>query len=345
MIKVGIVGSTGYAGNQLVSIILRHPEVELVFVSSHSYVDEAYADIFPSLKNQINTKCINMHSAHKNLSNIDVLFIALPHGKSFELVQEAYNLGVRVIDLGADFRLKDAGIYQQWYGLEHQSPDLIANSVYGLPELNRSEIKGSRIIANPGCYPTASLLGIAPLLANDIIDERSLILDGKSGISGAGRSANPIIQYAECNESINAYGVATHRHTPEIEQELGKLIQKDLTLQFTPHRIPMTRGILMTIYCKAKEATSTEALLAIYEKFYKTDYFVRVSDNIPETRHVKHSNFCDISVRYDDRTNNIIIMSVIDNLMKGAASQAVQNMNIMFDLEEETGIDFLPVYP
>jgi N-acetyl-gamma-glutamyl-phosphate reductase len=286
-----------------------------------------------------------MQDAEESLSSIDVLFLALPHGKSFDITRKALERGVKVIDLGSDYRLKSTEIYEKWYGVVHECGDLMPSAVYGLPELNREKIKGTSLIGNPGCYPTASILGLSPLLKHHLIDPSSIIIDAKSGVSGAGRSAKIDILYCEVNESIKAYGVAGHRHTPEIEQELSNVYGSSITLTFTPHLVPMDRGILATSYGKLNKTISTEELYEIYHSFYDAEYFVRVTEDLPETRWVRGSNFCDIGLRVDERTGRVIVMSVIDNLVKGAAGQAVQNMNIAFGLDEKQGLELLPMVP
>lgn len=339
MIKGAVIGATGYAGQQLVWFLNNHKYVEIKFLASHTYADEEFSKIYNNYTGIINNKCINMREVEERLEEIDVLFIALPHGKSFDIVQKALEKGVKVIDLGADFRLEDVECYEEWYKLEHKCPELLEEAIYGLVEIYRNEIKNKKLIANPGCYTTASILALYPLLKSKLIDTDSIIIDAKSGVSGAGRGLNTASLYAECNESIKAYGVAGHRHTPEIEQELSKAAGEKILLNFTPHLVPMNRGILSTCYGKLKNNISQEEVYKIYEEFYKNDYFVRIVDTLPETRNVRGSNFCDIGIKVDKRTNRVIVVSAIDNLIKGAAGQAVQNMNLIFGLEEGEGIN------
>lgn len=339
MIKGAVIGATGYAGQQLVWFLNNHKYVEIKFLASHTYADEEFSKIYNNYTGIINNKCINMREVEERLEEIDVLFIALPHGKSFDIVQKALEKGVKVIDLGADFRLEDVECYEEWYKLEHKCPELLEEAIYGLVEIYRNEIKNKKLIANPGCYTTASILALYPLLKSKLIETDSIIIDAKSGVSGAGRGLNTASLYAECNESIKAYGVAGHRHTPEIEQELSKAAGEKILLNFTPHLVPMNRGILSTCYGKLKNNISQEEVYKIYEEFYKNDYFVRIVDTLPETRNVRGSNFCDIGIRVDKRTNRVIVVSAIDNLIKGAAGQAVQNMNLIFGLEEGEGIN------
>jgi N-acetyl-gamma-glutamyl-phosphate reductase len=345
MISVGVVGATGYAGEQLVWILHNHPDVNIKFYNSHNYADVKFNELYGNFNGFIEDKCVDMEQAIKSLDKIDVLFVALPHGKAFEITEKALNLGVKVIDLGADFRLNSKEEYEDWYKVEHELPSLLESAVYGLVEINRKKIKSCNLLANPGCYPTATILGLAPLLDNKLVDPNSIIIDAKSGVSGAGRSANIATLFTECNESIKAYGVPGHRHTPEIEQELGKIAGESLVVSFTPHLVPMNRGILSTCYGSLKTDVSTEEIINIYKEFYKDEYFVKVIDGLPETRWVRGSNMCHIGVRVDKRTKRVIVISAIDNLIKGAAGQAVQNMNIMFGFKETTGLEFLAMAP
>jgi N-acetyl-gamma-glutamyl-phosphate reductase len=345
MIKAGIAGATGYAGEQLVWILHNHPNVCIEFYNSHNYANIQISELYGNFAGFIEDKCVDMEETMKRLEKIDVLFIALPHGKSFELTKEALSLGVKVIDLGADFRINSKDEYEAWYRVKHELPELLNEAVYGLTELNREKVKECRVLANPGCYPTATILGLAPLLKNKLIDTKSIIIDAKSGVSGAGRSANIANLFTEVNESIKAYGAASHRHTPEIEQELGKLAGEKLVVSFTPHLVPMNRGILSTCYSNLKSELNTEEVLNLYKEFYKNNYFVKVIDGLPETRWVRGSNLCHIGVKVDKRTNRVIVVSVIDNLVKGAAGQAVQNMNVMFGFKETEGLEFIAMAP
>jgi len=342
VIKIGIIGSTGYGGYQLVSLLLRHSSAKIEFLSSLSYSGKIYSDIFPALYNQTDIECINIQEAMNLIPKVDVIFLAMPHGKSFEIVKCAYENNVVVIDLGADYRLKNSDEYETWYELSHKNIELLSTSVYGLPELKREKIMNAKIIANPGCYPTATILGLAPIAKGNLGKMDSIIVDGKSGVTGAGRSLSLPTHFPESNESIKAYKIASHRHTPEMEQEIKELSNENSLIQFTPHLVPMNRGILITSYIKSNVEISQEELLEKYMQFYENEYFVRVKSSVPETRFVSGSNYCDITVKYDKRTKNIIIVSAIDNLMKGAASQAVQNMNIRFGVDEWEGINMLP---
>lgn len=345
MIKAGIMGSTGYAGAVLTQLLINHPNVEIIFLASHSYANNTFDSIYSNLKGITKQICIGDDDVELNLNKIDILFMALPSGATFSITKKAIDLGVKVIDLGADYRLKSKEVYEQWYKIKHGCTNLLSKAVYGLPELYKNDIKASNLIANPGCYPTASSLALIPLLKYDLIEKSSIIIDAKSGVTGAGRKASTNNLYVECNESIKAYGVASHRHTPEIEQTLSNVANEEINLIFTPHLVPMNRGILATCYANLSSKVNIEDVYKIYRNFYKDKPFIRIIDDLPETRWVKGSNYCDIAIRIDERTNKIIVLSAIDNLMKGAASQAVQNMNIMYNLDETTGINMIPMFP
>lgn len=349
-IKAGIIGATGYAGAELVRILLAHPEVEIVWYGSRSYVDQDYASIYGNFFKLVDAKCLD-DDLPKLAEEADVIFTATPQGYLASVITEDILSKCKVIDLSADFRIKDVATYEKWYGIEHKSPQFIEEAVYGLCEINRADIKGRRLVANPGCYTTCSILTAYPLVKEGLIDPTSIIIDAKSGTSGAGRGAKVNNLYCEVNESIKAYGVASHRHTPEIEEQLGYACSKELVLNFTPHLVPMNRGILATEYasltCKDGKYPSIDDIMAAYHKYYDNEYFVRVlpAGKCPETRFVEGSNFVDISAVVDERTHRVIMMGAIDNLVKGAAGQAVQNMNILFGLDENTGLKMPPVFP
>ncbi|AEF93159.1 N-acetyl-gamma-glutamyl-phosphate reductase [Desulfotomaculum nigrificans CO-1-SRB] len=346
MIKVGIIGATGYAGAELVRLLSRHPQVEFGALTSQSYAGKLIWEVFPHLYGLVDDRLEELNLPEL-VANCDVIFTALPHGHAMPVAEAVWQQGKRLIDLGADFRLKDAAIYQSWYKTEHTAVDLLASAVYGLPELYRRQIKDSRIIANPGCYPTSAILGLAPLLTNRLINPESVIIDAKSGVSGAGRGLSLKTHFSETTGNFQAYGVATHRHTPEIEQELSMLAGVPLTVSFTPHLTPMVRGILSTMYAKLNQDMTTGEVLAIYRRFYEGERFVRVLPEgmLPSTKAVAGSNCCDIAVTVDTRTKRVIVLSAIDNLIKGAAGQAVQNLNVMLGLPEDTGLDFAGMYP
>ena len=346
MIKVGIIGSTGYAGQELVRLLIQHPEAEIVWYGSRSYIDKPYADVFQNMFRIVDDVC--MDDNMEELANeADVIFTATPQGLCASLVNEEILSKVRIIDLSADFRIKDVAVYEKWYGIEHKSPSYIDEAVYGLCEINREDIRGARLIANPGCYTTCSILTIYPLVKEGLIDPNTIIIDAKSGTSGAGRGAKTANLYCEVNENIKAYGVATHRHTPEIEEQLGYAAGHPIVVSFTPHLVPMNRGILATAYASLKENVSDMDVRAAYEKYYGTEKFIRILKPgvCPETRWVEGSNYVDINYKIDPRTNRVIMMGAIDNLVKGAAGQAVQNMNLIFGLEESTGLDLVPMFP
>lgn len=346
MIKASIIGATGYAGEQLARILFRHPEVDVVALASKSYAGQKYSDVYPNFR-KITDQVLVEPDLKKLSEQSDVVFLALPAGIAAKEVDEEILAQSVVIDLGADFRLHDTNIYSKWYKLEHPREDINAQAVYGMPELHRDEIRGKRLIANPGCYTTASILSLAPLYAAGVIDPDSVVIDAGSGVTGAGRSVIQSNMFCEVDESMKAYKVASHRHTPEIEQELGLLYGEDVVLNFTPHLIPMNRGILATSYLKLKDPDMTqEDIEKLYQDFYQDEYFVRLLGSTqPETKYVKDSNFIDIGVVVDSRTGRVIVTSALDNLMKGAAGQAVQNMNLVFGLLETCGIDFIPDFP
>ena len=344
MIKAGVIGATGYAGQQLVSILVNHPEAEIVYVSSNSYAGQKFSEVYPQFYGIMDQVLLSTEEAKAAMDSVDVVFAALPNGLVFDLARLALEKGKKIIDFSADFRLDDADVYQEWYKTEHTARDLISQQVYGLPELWRDRIKGASLIANPGCYVTASILGLTALLKEgNIIDTDHIIIDAKSGITGSGRKGSVSLLYAEAGESVKAYGIAHHRHTPEIEQELSKVAGKTIQLQFTPHLMPMKRGILATVYADLKKDISEEELYAIYEKHYGSEQFIRIRRDACETRFVVGTNYCDISVYVDHRTKRVIITSCIDNMIKGAAGQAVQNMNAAFGLDESAGLKTLSI--
>ncbi len=346
MIRVGIIGSTGYAGQELVRILLGHKEAEIKWYGSRTYADQPYASVFQNMFQLVPDICKG-EDLEKLCDEVDVLFTATPQGLCASLMSEEVLSKIKVIDLSADYRIKDVATYEEWYGIEHKSPQFIGEAVYGLCEFNREEIKKARLIANPGCYPTCSFLSIYPLAKAGLIDMKSVIVDAKSGTSGAGRGAKVNNLYCEVNESIKAYGVASHRHTPEIEEQLSYASGQEAIINFTPHLVPMNRGILVTAYANLTKEVSEEEIRAIYEEAYKDEQFVRVLNKgiCPETRWVEGSNYVDVNFKLDPRTNRVIMMGAMDNLVKGAAGQAVQNMNLMFGLPENTGLQMPPVFP
>lgn len=346
MIRVGIIGSTGYAGNELVRLLLQRNDVKIVWYGSHSYIGKKYADVYKNFFKLVDAECLD-DNLEALVEQVDVVFTATPQGLCATLVSEDVLKKIKVIDLSADFRIKDVSVYEKWYGIEHKSPQFIAEAVYGLCEINREKVKTARLVANPGCYPTCSTLSIQPALKAGLIDPRSIIIDAKSGTSGAGRGAKVDNLYCEVNESIKAYGVTVHRHTPEIEEQLSYIAGKEVLINFTPHLVPMNRGILITAYANLLMPVTYEDVKKLYDECYEGERFVRVLDKnvCPETRNVHGSNYVDVNFRIDERTNRIIMMGAMDNLVKGAAGQAIQNMNLMFGLPEETGLLQVPMFP
>lgn len=346
MIRVGIIGATGYAGGELVRLLLGHKEAKIVWYGSRSYVDRKYADIYQNMFQLVDDICQD-DNMEAMAEQVDVIFTATPQGLCASLVKEEILHKIKIIDLSADFRIRDVSVYEKWYGMEHRAPQYMKEAVYGLCELNREAIKKARLIANPGCYPTCSFLSVYPLVKEGLIDPDTLIIDAKSGTSGAGRGAKVDNLFCEVNENIKAYGVTGHRHTPEIEEQLSLAAGKQVLINFTPHLVPMQRGILVTAYASLKKDISYKEVKAVYDRYYEKEYFVRVlpEDVCPQTRWVEGSNFVDVNFKIDPRTKRIIMMGAMDNLVKGAAGQAVQNMNLMFGVDEAEGLRMAPLFP
>ena len=346
MIKVGIIGPTGYAGGELARLLLQRDDIEIKWYGSRSYIGQKYASLYPNMYKIVDEEC--MDDNMKELAGqVDVVFTATPQGLCASLVDEEILSKVKIIDLSADFRIKDVSVYEEWYKLTHASPQFLEEAVYGLPEVNRERVKQARLIANPGCFPTCSFLSVYPLVKEGLVDPDTIIIDAKSGTSGAGRGAKMDSLYCEVNENIKAYGVGTHRHTPEIEEQLSYAAGRPVTISFTPHLVPMNRGILVTAYGSLTKEVTYEEVRAVYDKYYKDEFFVRVleKDVVPQTRWVEGSNFADVNFKIDPRTRRIVMMGAIDNMVKGAAGQAIQNMNLMFGLPENTGLKQIPVFP
>lgn len=345
MLKVAVVGASGYTGVELLRILVGHPEIEICCVTSRQHEGIPINHVFPSLSGFCELVCEPLDVIAIS-QRADLVFTALPHKSAMEVVPGFLAAGCKVIDLSADYRLKDQDVYEQWYQA-HSSPELFDEAVYGLPELYTDQLRTARLIANPGCYPTSVILALAPLLEKQLIDLRSLIVDSKSGVSGAGRGVKLGSLFCEANEGFKAYGIANHRHTPEIEQELSGLAHGDIRLSFTPHLLPVNRGILSTCYADLLEDKSTEELIAVYQQRYSNERFVRVmpGGQLPNIAYVRGTNFCDIGLVSDQRTGRVIVISAIDNLVKGAAGQAVQNMNIMFGFNEAHGLGIVPIFP
>ncbi|MCT4687182.1 N-acetyl-gamma-glutamyl-phosphate reductase [Vallitalea sp.] len=346
MIKAGIIGATGYAGQELMRLLMQHPDCEVEVISSRTYKNTNYDQVYGNFMGIASDKLVD-EEIDEISKKVDVLFIALPHGIASNKISSKTLENTKVIDLGADYRLNNLSVYEKWYGVSHGSPELIDEAVYGLCELKREDVKKSNLIANPGCYTTCSILSLMPLVKNNLIDKSSIIVDAKSGVTGAGRALNLGTHYTECNESIKAYKIASHRHTPEIEQELSGVTDSNISISFTPHLIPMNRGILITSYASLNNKYAYKDIKEVYEECYKDEQFIRLLPEgvFPETKWVKGSNYCDINFQIDDRTNRIIVLGTIDNLIKGAAGQAVQNMNIIFGLKESTGLEMIPGFP
>ena len=343
MINVAIIGSTGYAGEELVRILSMHKDANIKFLCSQKYAGENYNNVYKNYYNIIEDK-LEKDDIVNISKDVDVIFMATPQGYASSMLNNEILNNCKIIDLSADYRIKDVNTYEEWYKIKHNSKDYIKESVYGLTEIYRNEIKKAKIVANPGCYTTCSIMTLAPIVKTNFINKKSIIIDAKSGVTGAGRNEKIDNLYCEVNENIKAYGITTHRHTPEIEQELSALSGEDIKISFTPHLIPMNRGILVTAYAELKEDIGYEDLKKIYNEFYKNEKFVRLlNENVyPETRCVKNSNYIDINFKIDKRTKRVLLFGAIDNLIKGAAGQAVQNMNVMFDLKEDEGLDFIP---
>lgn len=346
MIKVGIIGATGYAGGELVRLLMGHKDAEIVWYGSRSYIDKKYYEVYQNMFQIVDQTCLD-DNIEELAEKADVIFTATPQGLCSSLLNEGILSKTKIVDLSADFRIKDVATYEKWYGITHKSPLFIEEAVYGLCEINREAVKQARLVANPGCYPTCSTLSIYPLLKEGLIDPGTIIIDAKSGTSGAGRGAKVDNLYCEVNENIKAYGVASHRHTPEIEEQLGYAAGESICLNFTPHLIPMNRGILITAYASLKKEVTYDEVKAVYDKYYTNEKFVRVLDRdvCPQTKWVEGSNYVDVNFKIDPRTNRIIMMGAMDNLVKGAAGQAVQNMNLMFGLEETEGLLLVPMFP
>ena len=345
MLKVAIIGASGYTGLELMRLSVQHPEIELISVTSEKFSGMKVSEVFPSLADQVSLVFQSI-ADKKDINKADFMFSALPHKEAMRIVPALLETSAKIVDLSADFRLQDPALYEKWYQ-KHTAPELLQDAVYGLSELYREKIKNAQLVANPGCYPTAVLLSLIPVIKNGIIDINSIIVDAKSGISGAGRSVALSSLYAEVNEGVKAYKVTAHQHTPEMEQELGKIAKKEVQISFTPHLIPMNRGILATVYATLSQKISEDEIVDIYRQFYEKDLFVNICPrgNFPSTNQVKGSNYCAIGVAIDEVTNRLIVVSVIDNLIKGGAGQAMQNMNIMASFSEGAGLGQLSLFP
>ena len=340
MLRVGIVGVTGYTGEELLKRLIGHPEVKITSLSAKIDKVENISKIFPGLYGKVDMECKNL-DVDEVTKKCDLVFLALPHGISMGVAPQFLKADKKVIDLSADYRFKDVSIYERWYNVRHKSSSYISNAIYGLPELYRSRIKTAELVANPGCYPTSVILGTAPALKDGFSGGRQIIVDSKSGVTGAGRSPSLELHFSEINENLRAYKINQHRHLPEMEQELSKLAEKKTKVVFVPHLIPMNRGILSTIYLELKKSISQDELLDLYTKFYKDEPFVRILDKdvFPQTKSVSETNYCALGIKVDEKSKIAIIISAIDNLIKGASGQAIQNMNIMCGFDETIGLE------
>lgn len=346
MHKVAICGGSGYTGIELLRILARHKHIKVAAVTSEKSAGKRLADVFPHVRGYGNLTYEPLNK-EKLLGKADIIFLALPHGASQEAVNFFSRNGKKVIDLSADYRLHDPDVYEQWYGVPHEFKSALRKAVYGLPELYRKKIRRSSLVANPGCYPTSAILGLMPAIRNKLVDVSSVVIDSKSGTSGAGRKADVSVSYCEVNEGFKAYGIGTHRHTPEIEQELSLLAGREVTVNFTPHLLPVNRGILTTIYAPLKKKSSSGKIRDLFHNAYRDEPFVRVLDRgaFPNIKNVRGTNYCDIGLELVERTNTLIVVSAIDNLIKGASGQAVQNMNIMLGFAETEALEDFALFP
>jgi N-acetyl-gamma-glutamyl-phosphate reductase len=331
--KAAIVGASGYSGQELIRLLLRHPHVDVTHYTSRQYAGKSVAEVFPRFRGQVDATFVE---PDVNQIEADVVFLALPHGVAAEYASALLRKNIKVLDLSADFRLKSPAVYKEFYEHDHPAPELLKQSVYGLPEIHRDQIRGAKLVACPGCYPTSIILGVAPALKSGFVKTDSIIATSLSGVSGAGRKVADEFLFTECNESARAYGIPKHRHVGEIEQELSSLAGSNVTISFAPHLIPLNRGIVSTIYMTL--TSKPDDVMALYRNFYQSEPFVRVTPSLPDTKNVEATNFCDISVQIDPRTNRLVVVSVIDNLTKGAAGQAVQCLNLVCGYDETTGL-------
>ncbi len=345
-IRVAVVGASGYTGVELLRLLVNHPAAEITVLTSESYADRPIEEVFPSLFGMLTLTC-EKFDAREVAKRADVIFLALPHKAAMAAAVALLPLGKKVIDLSADFRLHDPAVYTQWYGIDHAAPELLSEAVYALPEFSRRQLTTARLAAAPGCYPTATLLGLLPLFKREVIDPDSVVIDAISGASGAGRKPDLPLHFSELHDNCKAYNIARHRHTPEIEQELSRCIGREVRVTFTPHLVGTVRGILATITATLVTFNHTEELRALYQDWYRNEPFIRIlpEGRLPETKQVRGSNFCDIGLAVDSRTRRVIVVVAIDNLVKGASGQAIQAMNVMMGLDERAGLQLPPLFP
>ncbi len=343
--KYSILGATGYTGEELLRILSNHPQAQVQYLTSENQTGVQLSQIYPHLNQFYHDKTISIKEVDRIAASSDVVFACLPHGHAMAIGEKVTAAGARMIDLGADYRFSDTNMYEKWYKLKHVHEN--SQAVYGLTELKRDQVKSARIVANPGCYTTASILALTPLIKYNLVDRHTVIVDAKSGVSGAGRKAETMYLICEAFENVQAYGIASHRHTPEIEQELSLAANEPIVINFTPHLIPMPRGILSTCYANLKDGVTAEQVDQAFQAIYGEEFFIRLlgRGGYPATKNTRGSNFCDIAWHIDPRTNRVIVVSALDNLVKGAAGQAVQNMNVMFGLDEKAGLTQAPLYP
>ncbi|WP_372795124.1 N-acetyl-gamma-glutamyl-phosphate reductase [Lutibacter sp.] len=341
--KIGVIGATGYTGSELVRILTNHPDVEITMITSESRAGELFSDVHPFLQGIADQKLVSINDIDNY--ELDLVFLALPHGVSMDFVKRFKDKSFKIIDLSGDFRLSSKEVYEEWYKLNHIFPEGIEKAVFGSPELYFDKIEDANLIANPGCFPTSAILGLAPLLKANLIEEDRIIIDSKTGVTGAGIKAKTVNLYSNVNDNFKAYGLKNHRHTIEMQGILDEVSGKETRIQFTPHLLPVDRGILTTIYARPTEKMDEIKLKELYNNFYENAPFVRLRKQEPAIKDVRGTNYCDLFVTYDERTNMIIVISVIDNLIKGAAGQAIQNMNIMFGLDQTNGLNLIPLNP
>jgi len=343
MFNVGIIGATGYTGSELVRILFNHPDVSIKVITSESHKGKKFSDIHPQFQGIVD---YNLKSANEITPNeLDIVFLALPHGISMEFVKKLIKEDIRIIDLSGDFRLSNKPVYEEWYKKEHTFPEGFDQAVFGIPELYEDKIKEAKLVANPGCFPTGAILALAPLISNNLIDKKKVIIDSKTGVTGAGVNPKLVTHFPNVNDNFKPYGIKTHRHTIEVQEQLSIIGKEDVTVQFTPHLLPVDRGILTSTYTTPLKKITEDKLKTLYKNFYSASGFIRIIEDLPELKNVRATNYVDIYPAYDIRTNNILVFSAIDNLVKGAAGQAVQNMNVMLNLKQETGLNQVPVRP